>query len=263
MRLDRTLSLSFLRSTAGPQPTRNHLNVTANSRSLFANNATTISAVSKSSSSASSSSVSLAAALVAASSSLSPLLWALLPAQFGVDPSTSSGQTTAATLSRSQSQLPLASDGSSSELASSLQQRVQSVRLPAGTVLQLRDLQALLALAAASGSSLPGTAASTTAGYGTGVGVGSGYSMLRYPCSATDFQDYYFGTSRANTSKPSNNNRLSTHAPLGSAFNMNNTSSVVSAVSAFAAEEVVTRSLTHSFTTIVPVISSPDISNYT
>ena len=262
MRLDRTLSLSFLRSTAGPQPTRNHLNGTVNSRTLFANNATTISAVSKSSSSASSSSVSLATALAAASSSLSPLLWELLPAQFGVDPS-STGPTTATTLSRSQSQLPLASGGSSSELAASLQQRVQSVRLPAGTVLQLRDLQALLALAAASGSSLRGAVASTTAGYGTGVGVGSGYSILRYPCSATDFQDYYFGTSRANTSKPSNNNRLSTHAPLGSAFNMNNTSSVVSAVSAFAAEEVVTRSLTHSFTTIVPVISSPDISNYT
>ena len=242
VRLDRTLSLSLSLSFLQQQPTLNGSGIlgAANSRSFVAINVTTSassrSKTSASSSSSSSSSSASATAALAASSSLSPLLWALLPAQFGVDPSPASspGQTTAT--------------ATASEAAARRQQpRVQHVRLPAGTVLQLRDLQVLLALASAPDPSLPGGVASTPAGSGTGIGIGTGYSVLRYPCSATDFQDYYFG-------KPSNNNnRPSAQAPLSGAI-INNVSSVVSVVSAFAAEEVIARPPTHSLP-ILPISS--------
>ena len=244
VRLDRTLSLSL---SFHPQPSRDNLNsssivggvndipfVAINATASTGSKSKTSAAASLSSSSTSSSAST--AAVFAASSSLSPLLWALLPAQFGIVPSPSSSpvRTTATS-----AQLP----PSRNEVTGRQhhQQQQQHVRLPAGTVLQLRDLQALLALASATASDYPLPPA-------TGQGVG--YTVLRYPCSATDFHDYYFGgTTRAYTPKSANNNRPPSSIPLSGAASNNNNSnnynsssnlvSAMPAVSAFAAEEVI------------------------
>ena len=233
VRLDRTLSLSLL-----------HYQQLMNGSSVHGDtNSTSFVAINANVSTVSQSKTTISAAALAASSSLSPLLWSLLPAQFGVDPSASfiPGQTTA-TAQPPRSPSVDSRSSSSKGATQRQQQRVQHVRLPAGTVLQLRDLQTLLVLASATDLSLVGGAASL------GMGKGTGYSVLRYPCSATDFHDYYFGTNNAYASKPSNNNHPNIQAPLSDATTSNNNNSIsseVSVVSAFAAEEVILTLLTH------------------
>ena len=86
--------------------------------------------------------------------------------------------------------------------------RRRRLLVPAGTVLQLRDLLALRALSAAAAAAAPAhapssstsTSSSSSSTWSDASATSTTYRTLSYPCSADDFRDYYFGaTGRAHT----------------------------------------------------------------
>ena len=99
--------------------------------------------------------------------------------------------------------------------------RRRRLLVPAGTVLQLRDLLALRALSAAAAAAAPAQAPSSSTSpssmWSDASAASPAYRTLSYPCSADDFRDYYFGAAgRADIPPPPSRgpvNSTSTAAP--------------------------------------------------